>query len=195
MTRWHYVAIVVLLLILGGLVWYSPTPLLTDLIREPDTRLKQFPSAYLTNTKTSQYNSKGAISHILTADRMRYFDGIYNIADGTVLIDKPFITFYSDSPDEDPWTASSLEGKGNQNIDELLLTGNVELKQSPNSTEFITITSEEMLLKPELQYAETSKPVMIKNESGMTTADGMKMSLKNGIIEFPANVRSQYHVR
>lgn len=195
MTRWHYLSIAVLLIILVGLLWYSPTPILSDLTQAPTEKLKQYPSAYLTNTKTTQYDNNGKISHMLTASRMRYFDGIYNIADGTVLIDDPLITLFSEnSPPESPWIASSLQGKGNQNIDEIVLTGNVVLKQTLNDT-FTTMTSELLLIKPEQQYAETDKPVMIKTESGVTTADGLKMSLGDGIIEFPANVRSQYHVR
>lgn len=196
MSKWHYLSVVALIAILGIIIWQSPSSLLLDNTDNIAAPSKQYPTAYLLTTKTTQYNTQGDISHIITADKMRYFDHPDHPKKDVVVLDNPNITFYNDSSERtSPWKASSVYGEGRQNKDEFLLQGNVVLIQQFSDDKYTTVTSEELLIKPEQQYAETNKPVMIENESGVTTSVGLKISLDQGTIQFLSNVRSQYNAQ
>jgi lipopolysaccharide export system protein LptC len=194
MSKWHTLSILALVVILAITLWQAPPSLLLDLSDEDDALQPQFPDAYLINSKTTQYNTQGEISHIMLADKVSYFAANNNNTEAYTLIKQPKFTFYNDQVSSSlPWHASSKHARSLNQEEELLMTGDVILTQK-NSHDAIatTISSEQLLIKPNQQYAETSKPVIIKNKSGVTTATGLKMSLESATIELLSNVRSRY---
>jgi len=195
MTKWHYLIIIVLLAILAFLVWKSPVQLLTDDSLQDQQKGKSYPSSYLTNTNTTQYNEQGHVSHVLTAKRIRYYQTNHGSSEDIALFDQPAFLFHTQVINEAPWKTVSDQGRSDHNGDEFLLTGNVILSQKNSDSSFTTITSEQLLIRPNEQYAETDKPVMIKSEAGTTTAVGLKISLTHGTVEFLSKVRSQYDLR
>jgi len=196
MRKRYYLSIIVLIAILSFLMWHSPSSLLLDDTEGAAIYSRQYPTAYLLTTKTTQYNTKGDVSHIISADKMQYFDHPSHTNKDIAILNNPKMTFYNSAAEQaPPWQASSFYGEAHENKDEFLLRGNVVLTQRLSDNKYTTITSEKLLIKPEQQYAETDKPVMIKNESGITTSVGVKISLKQGTIQFLSNVRSQYNAR
>jgi lipopolysaccharide export system protein LptC len=197
MSKWHYFSIFLLSLVLALVLWQAPPSELLTLSEKENLNTRLFPNAYLIKSKTTQYSVDGKISHLLTADRIRLYEPTTNIADNYALLDLPNITVYSQKqPEAAPWNASSLYGKSTKQDEELLLTGNVVLIQTESTTQIAsTITSDELLIKPNQQYAETNKPVIIKTQSGVTSSVGLKMSLDTDTIELLSNVRSRYEPR
>jgi len=212
MSKWHILAIIVLLGILGAVLWQSPPPLLRDLV-DTITPEVQYPDAFLINSKTTQYNEHGALSHIIVSDRAHYFEPQTKTSASYTLLTEPRFTFYDETHNKKTsnnktsstnieqqnvtWHASSTTAKSVNNGEEVLLNGNVSLIQQPSSNGEIptTINSEELLIKPNLQYAETDKPVIIKNSSSVTTSTGLILSLDTNTVELLSNVRSRYEPR
>jgi lipopolysaccharide export system protein LptC len=193
MSKWHTLSILALATILAITLWQAPPSLLLDLSDEDGALQPQFPDSYLINTKTTQYNTKGEVSHILLADKVSAFEANNN-DEAYTLLEQPKFTFYNNQVSTSPpWHASSKHARSLHQEEELFMTGDVILTQK-NSHDAIatTISSEQLLIKPNQQYAETSKPVIIKNKSAVTTAIGLKMSLESETVELLSNVRSRY---
>ena len=211
MSKWHYLSIIGLSIVLALLLRHIPQSLLEGPSAIERNVSQQYPETYLINAKITQYNEQGNVSNTLTADHMRYFEKINirlfedyikhtlntppsNV--NIVLLDNPVITFYGNENElEAPWIASSINGHSQNNGNEVTLNGNVVLTQKINQQQFTTIESESLFIKPNEQYAETNQAVTIKDQSGVTTSKGFKISLERGTLEFLSHVRSQYHAQ
>ncbi len=197
MNKWHYILIVIALMVILALtVWQAPPAILLELSEQVKQTEKQFPDSYLIQTKTTQYNLQGNISHILLADKISHFEAKDKTPPYS-LLERPIFTFFNESPKAAaPWKASSHTARSINGDEEVIFKGDVVLIQNTiNSDIPTTITSEELRVKPNEQYAETDKPVIIKNTAGTTHATGLKMSLDNETIELLSNVRSRYEAQ
>jgi lipopolysaccharide export system protein LptC len=221
MSKWHSLSIIVLIGILGIVLWQSPPAILKDLA-DTTTPIQQYPDAFLIKSKTAQYNAQGQLSHTVISERSNYYEPKENRLKNYTLLTEPKFAFYSETNAKDPkaevtsaekttnvkapdnannnniaWNASSKIAKSINNDEEVLLSGDVLLIQQPHAANGIatTITSEEFLIKPNLQYAETDKPVMIKDASSVTTSTGLTLSLDTNTVELLSNVRSRYEPR
>ncbi|ODS23881.1 LPS export ABC transporter periplasmic protein LptC [Candidatus Endobugula sertula] len=190
MTKWHYFSIFALSTLLVFILRQAPPKLLVG-VPEPDGKI--YPSSYLVNTKITQYDALGQISHILMANKIRYYGSQDSTMENIALFDQPKFVFHNNNTEQDaPWKAISDQSSSNNKSDEFLLSGNVVLSQEIDDENFSIITTSQLLIKPKQQYAETDKPAMIKNKSGTTTSVGLKISLDHGTVEFLSKVRSQY---
>jgi lipopolysaccharide export system protein LptC len=212
MSKWHIIAIILLIAILGTIVWQSPPAILRD-ITDAAIPEQQYPDAFFVNAKTIQYNEQGNLSHVVISDRANYFEPKASTPESYTLLTEPRFTFYDvggnnsnnnektlttkDPSQKIAWYASSKVAKSANNDEEILLSGNVSLiqQQDTDNTVPTTIHSEELLIKPNLQYAETNKPVIIKSASSVTTSTGLTLSLDTNTVELLSNVRSRYEPR
>lgn len=208
MSKLHIAAIIGLSLILCFILWQSPPQLLKELGDNDTLQKLTHPDGFLVNSKTIQYSENGNISHIMTSDRTDYFQP-KNEPHYSLLI-KPNIRAYdttsasaqlpstplvaTQKESSATWQASSKAARATDNDEIITMSGNVLLVRQTNtkSTPPTTIKTETLLLKPNEQYAETDKPVIIKNASGVTTSTGMTVSLDSNTIELLSNVRSRY---
>jgi lipopolysaccharide export system protein LptC len=196
MNKWHFLTALGLSLILIIIVWQAPSSGLLELTDKTYEEQKQLPDSYLVSTKTTQYNPQGQVSHILIADKISYFEPTNTQPERYTVFVAPQFTFFNETSPNIPWEISSNTARSLNNDEELLLTGNVILiQQSANSDAPTTITSEQLLIKPNEQYAETDKPVIIKDKSGTTSSTGLKLSLDKATIELLSKVRSRYEPR
>ncbi|MFT6102664.1 MAG: lipopolysaccharide export system protein LptC [Granulosicoccus sp.] len=206
MSKNHIIAITVLMSILCLVLWQSPPAILKELTDTAAANKPTHPDAFFINSKTIQYNEDGNTSHILFSERASYFEpetgsSTQNKLDSYTLLTQPDIRFYntktSRADNQVSWQASSDAAKSMNNNQEILMSGNVLLIQPTTSDAetATTIESATLLIKPDEQYAETDKPVIIKNASGVTTSTGLTLSLKNNVIELLSNVRSHYEPR
>lgn len=198
-TKKYVVSIIVLLALLVIALWLSPSD---KLFNTPDTQSDtqpQYPSSYLTHTKTTQYNQQGEITHILTADKVQNFEENIPSTNNYALLEQPYFTLFNQSETNTaPWIIKSQQGRSNNNHETFILNNDVYIQHQSNSTDnpsMTIITSEQLTIIPKQQYAETDKPVTIKTESGVTTSTGLKISLDANTIELLSNVRSRYEPR
>ncbi|MGS2717707.1 LPS export ABC transporter periplasmic protein LptC [Eionea flava] len=201
MSKLHIAAIIGLSLILCFILWQSPPQLLKELGDSDTTQASIHPDGFLVNSKTTQYNEDGNISHIMTSDRTHYFQP--ENAPHYSLLTTPYIRAYdttsmaTQKEANATWQASSKAAKATDDDKVITMSGDVLLIQQANTQNApaTTIETETLLLKPNEQYAETDKPVIIKNASGVTTSTGMTVSLDKNTIELLSNVRSRYEPR
>ena len=76
----------------------------------------------------------------------------------------------------------------------LLLQGNVQVWQNRADGDKYELSSDELVVKPEQQFAQTDKPVKISNKYGRTQAVGMKANLKTERVELLSNVRGIHEI-
>jgi LPS export ABC transporter protein LptC len=203
MSKIHITAIIVLTSILCLVLWQSPPSILKGLTDDVTYKRPTHPDAFFINSRTVQYSEDGKISHILLSERANHFESETGTSklESYTLLTQPDIRFYdmatSQTANRLSWQASSNAAKSMNNNQEILMSGNVILVQQATSDVEIstTIESETLLIKPDEQYAETNKPVIIKNASGVTTSTGLTLSLENDVIELLSNVRSRYEPR
>jgi LPS export ABC transporter protein LptC len=101
----------------------------------------------------------------------------------------PNITLYkADAP---PWKIRSNTGRILPDLNDqprtLELWDAVLIERTSSEGEFITIRSENLTVRPELDYAETDQAVIIDDNSSRTIASGMKAYLKPGRFFFYSN--------
>lgn len=199
MSKLHIIAVIGLSLILGLVLWQSPPVLLDEFSDKETTRKPTHPDAFLVNARTTQYNDSGHIAHIITSERSNYFEPT-DTPPYSLLV-KPDIYAYNteaasaSNPTEIiDWQASSHAAKSSDNQETIMMSGDVVLIQQADTknTPPTRIETETLLIKPNEEYAETDKPVTIKNASGITTATGLTVSLGNNTLELLSNVRSRY---
>lgn len=193
MSKWHYLSIILLSLILVIVLWQSPPQLLIDSLVDKKPAQKRYPEAYLVNTTTTQFNEQGKLSHILKSARIDYFAETKGKNDGYSLMDSPDMQFYSDTDITQPtWHISASQGHSDLQGNEILLTNNVVLTQKNIDGEIVQIFAENLFVNTNEQYAITRKPVMIKSPSSTTTADGLEIWLNTEVVKLLANVKTLY---
>jgi lipopolysaccharide export system protein LptC len=87
-----------------------------------------------------------------------------------------------------PWEITSREGRilpsSDYREEVVELWSNVLVSQSGDGSKFVTIETNSITVYPGRDYAETDEPVLIKNQSGRTTAAAMKAFLDTGKFMF-----------
>ena len=140
------------------------------------------PDLYMLGATISQYDGDGELQHTLGATRLTHFP----LTDLTTL-KSPVIEL---GPEENAanWDISAKEGRilsASVYREEIIeLWEQVLLEQSANDDRFILIQTSSLTVYPEREYAETDDKVYIDNESGRTTAAGMKAFLDTGRFQF-----------
>ncbi len=192
MSKWHFITVLLLLVVLGVILWIAPPKDLLNIAGDPETKDQLRPDAFMVNSKTTQYDVSGSISHILTSDKSEYFEANTLISENYARLTNPRIVSFTQDNINSPWKASSDNAITKNNEEDLYMTDNVILSQVNSDESFTRLTSDALLMKPNSQYAETDKPVMIETASGVTTALGLTISLETNTIKLLSNVRSRY---
>ena len=172
------------------LLWRSPPKELSDLL-STTTEAPIYPSSYLQGVQTKQYDKQGKLSYILHAETIAYFDK-NKAPQAEVTLDQPHLTLFSEQDNEAPWLVSSKRAEGSENQDELMLIGDVIIQQTQENGQQTQLATPELLIRPSRRYAETDKPVIITDETGITQAKGLKVFFDEKRIELLSNVTGEY---
>lgn len=176
------------LLIAVVAVWdYSPE----DLLRQPEPEQERFPQAYMIQSETRRYNTEGELHYRMVSARADYFQFLPERSSPRdySLIQSPHITVHGEG--DQPWQLTARLGHSNASADRLRFTGEVRAwkAQAGGRTE---ITTPELLVEPNRQYAETSKAVKMRSPQGQHEAIGMRADLSKDHIELLSEVRGIY---
>lgn len=120
-------------------------------------------------------DERGEPARRLDALRLRHYPD-----DGSSELDEPVLQVYSE--DAPPWQARARLAWINAAGDELLLEQDVRLDRDATvDSAAIELRTAELLVLPEVDYAETSRFVMVERASDWLTAtDGMRAWLGEG---------------
>lgn len=180
--------VIVLLTTLFVVLWDSPPESFRRTKNDLGKQTK-YPQTYLTDIETTQYNEKGDISYTFSAKKVSYFQGNQNrnTKNDYTLIEAPNVVMLD--PENPPWYATAKHGRANEDNTEITLWGNVKIWRTDSEGKKSELSSSEFVVKPNAQYAETNKPVMIRSADGVARAVGMKAFLKQDRIQLLSKVR------
>ena len=140
-----------------------------------------------------QYGSKnldpaGLPSYELHAQQLLHFRD-----DGSSEFDQPHYVRHRQQ--KGPVTITSNTGWNNEAGSELVLVGDVVIvSEGDDSDDRVTAKMDELLVYPKEDFAETSSPVTIINQSGTTTGVGMHVNSRTGVLILLSNVRGRYQI-
>jgi len=140
------------------------------------------PDFYMLDATISQFDGKGELQHRIAANRFTHFP----LTDLTTM--KSPALELGRTGDSVPWEITSSEGRilpSTEYREEIVeLWSNVLAAKSGSGGDFINIQTNSLTIYPERDYAETDETVFIDNQSGRTTAAGMKAFLDTGRFMF-----------
>lgn len=143
------------------------------------------PDLYMLNATINQYGTSGQLQHKVSAERFTHFP-LTNLT----TMDTPKLMLGNPN-EKSPWEITSELGrilpKSDYREEILELWDNVVVEQNRAGGQFINIRTDSLTVYPERDYLETDTKVYIDNESGRTTAAGMKADLSEGRFMFFSN--------
>ncbi|MGH1486455.1 MAG: LPS export ABC transporter periplasmic protein LptC [Cellvibrionaceae bacterium] len=190
---WRILLTIFFAVVLGFLLWQSPPKELSDLLSSPQ-QTPSHPETYLIGARIKQFDEEGRLSYILEADVMRYFD-VENESQPEMTLDQPNITLFKKGSDKEPWEIESSTAEGSEKKDELILIGNVVIEQTLTNGNKTRLETNELTIKPNRRYAETDKPVIIKDRTGTVRSTGVKVFFDDERIELLSNTIGDYKPR
>lgn len=148
------------------------------------------PDVYLEEGDITQFRADGSLHYRLRAERVSYF-----LRDEITELDAPTLELHSTSAP--PWRLAAATGEvrtvprqgdavegGNDGSEgateeEVTLRGEVLLRRK-TAGGFTEVSTEQLVLYPERQFARADKPVMIATPARRATAAGLRADLRSG---------------
>ena len=140
------------------------------------------PDLYMLNATINQFGAGGNLVHQVSADRFTHFP-LTNLT----AMERPVLKLGQKS-EHKPWEIVSRAGRilpqSGYREEVLELWDNVMASHAGSSGRFVNIKTDSLTVYPARDYLETNTKVYIDNESGRTTAAGMKADLTEGRFMF-----------
>jgi len=165
---------------------------------EEDTTLQQqapvkiFPHTYITDVEVRQYNQDGSIHYQMNTPLIRRFQVEDNPGDKDYSLFATPEFMLSASPEKPAWHITAKEGRLDNNDIWFTLTQDVLARQTSEKQGETTITTSDLRLNTQDQFAETSKAVTMRAAKSQITAVGMHADMKREHIELLSNVKGTY---
>ena len=158
---------------------------------EPVPVMKNDPDFYMLNAVVTQYDNEGKLQHKIKADRFTHFP----LTDMTAL-KQPNIQLFPKS-DAVPWDIEAKNGRllssSDYREEVVELWGNVVAIRQKGHDEVVTIQTMNLTVYPDREYAETDRKVIIDDNSGRTTAAGMRAFFESGKYFFYSTPTERVH--
>ena len=130
------------------------------------------PDVYLEDGDILQYRADGSLHYRLRAARIFYFLG-----DAATELDRPELELHDAAAP--PWRLTAASGEMRSGEEEVVFRGAVLLRQDRGDG-FTAVTTEELVLYPQRQFARVDEPVMIATPARRATAAGLEADLQSG---------------
>ena len=149
------------------------------------------PDLYMEKAAITQYGEDGTVRYRLLSTEVRHYED-----ERITRLVAPTMTLFR-APQQ-PWFARSNEGlvHDTDTVDGkrdeiILLRDDVHLEQrEPNR---IAISSPDLYVYPDRQFAETNQPVIIDTTSGRTHAVGMSGDLNTSLLKLSSSASERVH--
>ncbi len=152
---------------------------------------KNDPDLYMLNATITRFNESGGIQNKIVADRFTHFP----LTDVTALI-SPNIRLFP-TKDEKPWDIQAKKGRllSESHYREQIveLWEDVLAVQQNDDGSFINIQTQSLTVYPDREFAETDQKVYIDDNTGRTTASGMKAYFEEGRFIFFSSPTERVH--
>ena len=186
--NWLSLTALIGLTLLFLILWESPPEGFRR--QQADTQPTKFlATTKLENTKTRSFDDTGKLAYTFDAATTQHYqkNPKRQTAKDYTDFTSPYLVFYNDPAH--PWHVQAKEGRARKNGTIIDLKGDVVAWKLDADGSRSELTTTYLRLKPEQQYAETNKPVMIDSAGSKTRAVGMKAFLQQDKIELLSRVR------
>jgi lipopolysaccharide export system protein LptC len=175
--------LVIAIVVLFAVYWEEQRPN----IKQAGANLSpsQNPDLVLHNTMSSRFGEDGQLKYevrSIQAQRLPALD--------IIRLKKPRMTSYDDAKGH--WYLSAEWGESRPKGEVLRLIEDVTIT---NPKTQLAIRTSELTITPDKKYAQTSKPVTIKDPGSTTTTVGLKAFLAEERIELLSNVKTHYETK
>jgi LPS export ABC transporter protein LptC len=148
-------------------------------------------NAYSVGINTVIYDANGKINYTLQANRQVQYN------DDSTELDKPFVRLFQDGEAQwnvvaDTGVISALSISDNKEMRTIELSGNVEVYSSDDVGNRTVMTTQKLMLNPQLETLKTDQPVVVETSSIRQSAVGMDADLNSNEIVFHRNIRGIY---
>jgi lipopolysaccharide export system protein LptC len=155
------------------------------------------PDLYMHDAVISQFQDDGSLRYDLKSKQIRHFQ-----SHELTQLEAPDL--HMRQTENPPWTARAdygeirLEPAADQSPPEaqrhevVHLRHHVHLEQT-RGERFISLTSDELYVYPERQYAETDQAVMIDSNAGRTKAVGLSADLNRSVLNLQSDENQRVH--
>lgn len=186
--NWLSITALVALTLLFITLWESPP----EQFRRDQAKTEKRPhivTSILHDAKSTSFDAEGNLAYTFKAAETRHFqkNPKKQTAKDYTEFTSPYMVLMHDPAN--PWYVQAKQGKARKNGTVIELWGDVIAWQIDANGERSELTTTYLRLKPEQQYAETDKPVMIDAAGSKTRAVGMKAFLQQDRIELLSRVR------
>lgn len=143
------------------------------------------PDFFMDNPRIRQLNEQGRPVYELTSDK-----ATHQVNSDITELDEPRLQYYREG-EQPPWQLRARYGEVTSQGDQVLLSQNVIIEQQLDPRTTRRLSTPELTVFPNRDYAETDQAVRIE-AGGVTTATGMKAYFNDGRIELLSNVRGEH---
>ena len=172
-------------LALGGVIFLNHTQ---ELVNGRSITQNRNPDFYLKDFVQTAMDPSGQRKHRLSGKRLMHFHD----TDTHELID-PFLQIFHQN--HSLWHVKSERGWISSTGEEIILTGNVNAWRNDEAgVKEIDAHTSELRILTSLDYAETDKPVVIRNLHGQSNGIGMRTFMKEESIELLGRVKTVHHL-
>ncbi len=148
-------------------------------------------NAYSVGINTVIYDVNGEINYTIQADRQVQYN------DDSTELDKPFVRLFQNGESRwnllaDTGVISSESMANSKEMRSIELSGNVEVYSLDDFGNRTVMTTQKLMLNPQLETLMTDQPVRVETSSIRQSAVGMDADLNSDEIVFHRDVRGIY---
>ncbi len=187
---WPLPWLVVVALVIVSLTFkYSSTEDSGELLEE---EAKIFPHSYITNVDMRQYDHDGNLRYQMTTPLIRRFQVGEQASEKDYSLFETPIFMLVNNPQKPGWFVTAQEGRLDSNDQWFTLTQEVVARQNSEKQGETTITTSDLRLNLQEQFAETGKAVTMRAAKSQINATGLRADMKREQIELLSNVKGIY---
>jgi lipopolysaccharide export system protein LptC len=155
-----------------------------------------YPQFYIKNVETREFDENGQLSFALKSPLVTHYQVNSDAASEAdyTLFNLPSVLFQREAGDA-PWETTAALGRSEDDNAQLLLSGNVMIKQFSETQGLLTITTDELRIRTREQFAHTDKAVKMTSPKGQMEAIGMDADLANSQLQLRSQVKAFYEPR
>ena len=189
--NWLSIAIIASLTLAFIVFWDSP-PTTFSSPAPLDSNQVRSPSNILEGSTTRSFNEQGKLHYTFEAASTEHFqiDPKHSSSKDYTELSAPRMVLFN-GPETPPWYITADQGRATDSGQTITLWGNVKIWQVDEQQKS-ELQTQYLVVKPDLQYAETDKAVMMSTAGSETRAVGMKAFLQEDKIELLSRVRGIY---
>ncbi len=173
-----------LLVLLAGTYWLSQQVL--PLPPKPDDSKRHDPDYIVTNFSATTLNAQGAPRYVVDAQKMEH----YPDDDSTHLEEPHLFSLYANAP---PISISAKVGEISKNGNDVYLHDSVQVVREASATQDeMVVTTSYLHVVPDRDWADTDRPITLKDPHHVTTAVGMQLDGMARELKLLGQVRGEY---